>query len=94
MRGSTWSGSWRGSVLHRLGAVDCPALVCVGELDPVTPPAASQELYEALPAGTARLEVVPGAGHFTWKDAPERYWPLLLDFVASDVVGHGPAPME
>lgn len=73
-------------VLHRLGAVDCPALVCVGELDPVTPPAASQELYEALPAGTARLEVVPGAGHFTWKDAPERYWPLLLDFVASDVV--------
>jgi pimeloyl-ACP methyl ester carboxylesterase len=26
---------------------------------------------------------VPGAdaGHFTWRDVPDRYWPLLLDFV-------------
>ena len=32
--------------------------------------------------GTTVLEVFEGAGHFTWKDAPGRYWPLLLEFVA------------
>jgi hypothetical protein len=25
--------------------------------------------------------VFQGAGHFTWKDAPDRYWPLLAEFV-------------
>ena len=69
-------------VLDQLGRVDCPTLVGVGELDPITPPAAARELCDALPAGGARLEVLEDAGHFTWKDAPERYWPLLLEFVA------------
>jgi pimeloyl-ACP methyl ester carboxylesterase len=30
-----------------------------------------------------RLEVLEGAGHFTWKDAPQRYWPILTEFVTS-----------
>lgn len=68
-------------VLHLLHAVACPTLVCVGELDPVTPVAAACEIANALPAGLARLEVIENAGHWTWKDAPERYWPLLLAFV-------------
>ena len=68
-------------VLDQLGRVDCPALVGVGELDPITPVAAARELAAALPEGMARLEVVQGAGHFTWKDAPDRYWPLLAEFV-------------
>jgi pimeloyl-ACP methyl ester carboxylesterase len=55
--------------------VDCPTLVGVGELDPVTPVAAAREIVDALPRGSARLEVTEGAGHFTWKDAPDRYWP-------------------
>jgi pimeloyl-ACP methyl ester carboxylesterase len=69
--------------VDQLGRVDCPTLVCVGDLDPVTPVAASREIVEALPAGTARLEVIEGAGHFTWKDAPDRYWPLLTEFVTT-----------
>jgi pimeloyl-ACP methyl ester carboxylesterase len=44
---------------------------------------AAREIVAALPAGLGRLEVLDDAGHFTWKDAPERYWPLLNDFVAS-----------
>jgi pimeloyl-ACP methyl ester carboxylesterase len=68
--------------LDQLGRVDCPTLVGVGELDPITPVAAARELVAALPRGTARLEVIEGAGHFTWKDAPDRFWPLLLEFVA------------
>ena len=69
-------------ILDQLARIDCPSLVCVGELDPVTPVAAAQEIVAALPEGAARLEVVEGAGHFTWKDSPDRYWPLLTEFVA------------
>jgi len=70
-------------VLDQLGRVACPTLVGVGELDPVTPVGAARELAAALPEGTARLAVFEGAGHFTWRDAPDRYWPLLLEFVAA-----------
>ena len=69
--------------VDRLAAIDCPTLVCVGELDPMTSVVAAHEIAEALPAAVARLEVIEGAGHFSWMDAPERFWPLLLDFVAS-----------
>jgi pimeloyl-ACP methyl ester carboxylesterase len=68
-------------VRDQLDRVDCPTLVCVGELDPVTPVAAAREIVDALPPGRARLEVMEGAGHFTWKDAPDRYWPLVTEFV-------------
>ena len=68
-------------VLDQLVLVDCPTLVCVGELDPITPVAAAHEIVEALPDGIARLEVIEGAGHFPWGDAPDRYWRLLTGFV-------------
>ena len=70
-------------VLEQLSVIECPTLVCVGELDPVTPVAAAHEIAAALPDGNVRLEVIEGAGHFTWRDAPDRYWPLLLEFVAT-----------
>jgi len=76
-------------VVAQLARVACPTLVCVGELDPVTPLAAAREIFEALPAGCARLEVIEGAGHFPWKDAPARYWPLLTWFVATAGVAGG-----
>lgn len=25
--------------------------------------------------------VIRGAGHWTWKDAPARYWPMMVDFI-------------
>jgi pimeloyl-ACP methyl ester carboxylesterase len=55
----------------------------VGELDPITPVAAAREMVDALRAGIAQLEVIERAGHFPWKDAPDRYWPLLIDFVTA-----------
>jgi len=73
----------RFDVLDDLARVDCSTLVCVGEIDPVTPVAAAREIFDALPAGRARLEVIEGAGHFPWRDAPDRYWPLVSDFVAT-----------
>jgi proline iminopeptidase len=69
----------RFDVLDQLGLVECPSLVCVGELDPITPVDAAREIVDALPHG--RLEVLRGAGHFPWRDVPDRYWPLLHHFV-------------
>ena len=66
----------------RLELVECPTLVCAGELDPVTPAAAAREVAGGITR--ARLEVL-AAGHFPWLDVPERFWPLVLDFVAEAV---------
>jgi len=68
-------------IIDQLSAVDVPTLVSVGERDPVTPVSAAEEVVRAMPYGIAELDVVEGAGHFTWLDAPERYWPALIDVV-------------
>ena len=56
------------------------ALVSVGDLDPLMfEPTA--ELMAGLSPGIARLDVIPGAGHFPWLDAPDRYFGSIADFV-------------
>jgi pimeloyl-ACP methyl ester carboxylesterase len=72
-------------VVDQLRRVDAPTLVSVGELDPVTPVAAAEEIVGALPEGIAQLEVIAGAGHFTWLDAPDRFWPTIIEFVHTTV---------
>lgn len=69
-------------IVDRLRRVASPTLVCVGELDPVTPVAAAEEIVSALPEGIARLEIIDGAGHFTWLDSPDRYWPMIIEFIS------------
>ena len=61
--------------------VSSPALLLVGGLDPVTPVAAAEEIAGALPEGVGLLEIINGAGHFTWLDAPDRYWPMIIEFI-------------
>jgi pimeloyl-ACP methyl ester carboxylesterase len=73
-------------VLDQLSRVECPTLVCVGGRDPVMPLAAARELVGSLPDEIATLEVIEGAGHFTWKDAPEVYWPIVTEFVSKQPV--------
>jgi pimeloyl-ACP methyl ester carboxylesterase len=68
-------------IVDQLGRIDAPTLVCVGELDPVTPVEASEEIVAGLPPGLGELAVIEGAGHFTWLDAPDRFWPAILGFV-------------
>src|SRR5206468_2674445 len=51
-----------------LGRLPQPALVLWGEDDPWLPPAHARAYAERLPGG--ELELVPGAGHWPWRDEP------------------------
>ncbi|HEV8281024.1 MAG TPA: alpha/beta hydrolase [Candidatus Limnocylindrales bacterium] len=73
----------RFDVVDDLRRITSPTLVCVGELDAVTPVAASVEIADALPRDIGRLEVIDGAGHFPWLDAPDRYFSTVKTFVAT-----------
>lgn len=74
-------------LMDNLPLIAVPTLVCVGELDPVTPVAASREIVNGLAPGLGRLEVIEGAGHFPWLDAPDRYWAIISEFVESAAGG-------
>jgi pimeloyl-ACP methyl ester carboxylesterase len=78
-------------IVDQLSRVRSPTLVSAGELDPVTPVAAAEEIAAALPEGTAQLEIINAAGHFTWMDAPDRYWPMIIEFINSTT---GPEPAK
>jgi proline iminopeptidase len=75
-------------VVDQLARIQSPTLVCVGDLDPITPLDAAREIVEALSPDLGRLAIIEGAGHFPWLDAPDRYWPVIEAFVAE---GHGAA---
>ena len=74
-------------VTSQLAGITSPTLVCVGELDPVTPVAAAREIVGALSPGIGRLEVIQGAGHFPWLDQPGLYWPLITGFAITAAPG-------
>jgi proline iminopeptidase len=81
-----WGGEMRTVDLTGAASrVSCPALVLVGELDPLLPPAASEELVAALPPGVGRLHVLPEAGHGTRDLVASGALDLIRAFVLEDV---------
>jgi pimeloyl-ACP methyl ester carboxylesterase len=54
----------------RLGELRCPALVAWGTDDPYIPASFGEAYTEAL-GGTARLELLDGAGHWPWLERPD-----------------------
>lgn len=71
---ATWTGDYR----DLLDQIAVPALVICGERDTVAPPPFSQEIAGRIPG--SRLEIIPGAGHVTNADAPDRFNELLRVF--------------
>ena len=55
------------------------------EVDPVTPVASEEEIVGALPESIAQLEVIDGGGHITWMDVPDRFWPIIIEFIDSTI---------
>ena len=60
-------------------AFNRPALVIHGEQD-LLPPGVASELVALLP--NARLELIPGAGHMPFWEAPERFFDVVSKFLA------------
>jgi pimeloyl-ACP methyl ester carboxylesterase len=62
-----------------LAAIACPTLVLVGEDDVLTPPPLSSEIAAGVPG--ARLVQVPGSGHLSPLDQPERVTEALMEWL-------------
>jgi proline iminopeptidase len=73
----------RFDLLPALSRVRCPTLVMAGEDDPITPIGDSEDIVAALPPGLTRFERFTGAGHGVYRDAPERAFSLLREFVCA-----------
>jgi pimeloyl-ACP methyl ester carboxylesterase len=69
----------RDSVIDRLGEIEVPALVVVGEEDRSLPPPCSEEIAAALP--NAKLVRIPMAGHLSALEQPEPVTSAILDFL-------------
>jgi len=63
-----------------LAALGVPTLLLWGEDDPFAPVAGAHRFAREIPH--ARLEVVPGTGHFVVEDAPEEYAGRVAGFLA------------
>jgi haloalkane dehalogenase len=63
----------------KLAALGVPTLCIWGADDAFAPPKSAHRLAEEIP-GT-RVEVLEGAGHFVWEDAPDRAGELLASFL-------------
>lgn len=65
----------------RLGEVRSPALIVHGSEDRVLDPANGVSIAANMDPSLARLEVLPGAGHFWWAQNPIKTAALLIDFL-------------
>lgn len=61
-----------------------PALVICGEHDPLFPVKRQEFMAELIPV--ARLQVIPGAGHFPTLEQPEATTEVLTDWLAAPMV--------
>jgi proline iminopeptidase len=68
-------------VMPSVAAINCPAMVLVGEDDPVCPPAMSDAIVATLPADLVRFECLADGGHGTQFDQPEATEAVLRSFL-------------
>jgi len=64
-----------------LAATGVPVMFVAGEHDVLCPPELLRIVHEAVPG--SRFEVIAGAGHSAYFEAPEAFNPLLLGFLES-----------
>jgi pimeloyl-ACP methyl ester carboxylesterase len=80
LRGIVEPGGQRVSARDRLYlAQEVPTLLMWGERDPIIPVEHAYTASDAIPA--SRLEVLPGAGHFPYRDDPRRFAATLSEFI-------------
>ena len=78
----------RPGVLERLPEIRMPTLVIVGEEDTVTPPRQARKIEAGVASAT--MVVIPGAGHSSTIEQPDRVTAAILDFLVGQRSGPGP----
>jgi len=63
----------------RLGAVTCPVCVIVGDADLIKGPRYAEIIHRAIPHSV--LRTIPGAGHATCWEDPQRFNQIVLEFL-------------
>ena len=71
---------WLADQRDRAAAIDCPALILVGDEDGITPPALSEELNRLISGST--MEVIRNAGHLANAEQPQAFNRAIESFVA------------
>jgi 3-oxoadipate enol-lactonase len=66
-------------VTDRLGEIDCPTLLLTGELDVLCPPSEAVAIQTRIVG--AKLEILPGVGHFSAIEAPDQFAERALAFL-------------
>lgn len=64
-----------------LPTIDVPTLVVTGQVDAIIGPEVARGMSRAIP--DARLEVIEGAGHLPNVERPDRFNPVLVEFIES-----------
>ncbi len=73
----------RADRMEALRGLHEPTLVITGAEDRIMPLSTSEAMVAAIPE--ARLEVIPGAGHLTPMEEPERFNAILRDWFAGHI---------
>ncbi|HSH59794.1 MAG TPA: alpha/beta fold hydrolase [Acidimicrobiales bacterium] len=69
----------RPDATSRLGSIDVPTLVLVGDHDQLSPPEEARAMHEQIPG--SRFTVLPNAGHLTNLEVPDAFNQALGDFL-------------
>jgi proline iminopeptidase len=70
-------------LLADLRRVTCPVQLIAGEDDPIVPVDQMLDIQRALTNAEVRLDVVTGAGHGVYVDAPDVFIDLVRSFIAN-----------
>ncbi len=64
--------------------IPVPVLVLHGERDTFVPPYMARRIFDALPEGSSRIALFPGAGHCqSMCSDPQRYWDEVFSFIGN-----------
>lgn len=77
-------GAWhRMDYLDDLPKVTCRVMVMVGDHDPITPVADSEDMVKAIRPDLVRYERFGNSGHTVWRDEPERAFRVIREFITA-----------
>ena len=80
VQGSLIALATRTDTTPSLSRIQVPALILVGEKDPITPPSAASAMHERIPS--SELAVIPNAGHLSNLENPGEFNRCLQNFLA------------